>query len=112
MLTSILNSEHYTWGNNCDGWHLLKSGNLSVIQEKMPPGTSEKTHFHTKSQQIFYILKGTATFTLEESNFEVKANESFHIKPGTTHSIANNCLIDLEFLVISEPASHGDRQNI
>jgi hypothetical protein len=47
------NSEHYIWGENCDGWHLLKSDSLSVIQEKMPPGTKESLHFHSKAQQFF-----------------------------------------------------------
>ena len=31
------NSEHYAWGGVCDGWHLLKSPVLSVIQERVPP---------------------------------------------------------------------------
>ena len=31
-------AEHYTWGDGCDGWHLVKGADLSVIQERMPPG--------------------------------------------------------------------------
>jgi len=45
-------SEHYTWGNNCDGWHLLKTDNLSIIQERMFSGTNEAFHFHHKTQQL------------------------------------------------------------
>jgi len=26
-------AEHYRWGNDCDGWHLVKDGSLSVIEE-------------------------------------------------------------------------------
>jgi len=33
------NAEHYLWGDNCDGWHLLKTDSLSIIQENMPPDT-------------------------------------------------------------------------
>ncbi|PKF76460.1 cupin domain-containing protein, partial [Vibrio sp. vnigr-6D03] len=29
------NAEHYVWGERCDGWHLVKSTSLSVIQEKV-----------------------------------------------------------------------------
>jgi mannose-6-phosphate isomerase-like protein (cupin superfamily) len=111
MIKSTTNSEHYTWGNNCDGWHLLKTGSLSVIQEKMPPGTAEQYHYHHKAQQLFYILSGTATFTVEEEKLTVRAGESIHIKPGMKHSIANLSEIDLDFLVISEPKAHGDREN-
>ncbi len=66
-------SEHYTWGQNCDGWHLLKTNSLSVIQERMPPNTSEALHYHQKAQQFFYILLGQATFEMEGEIFEVKS---------------------------------------
>ena len=35
-------AEHYLWGNNCYGWHLVKQPELSVIHELMPPGTFER----------------------------------------------------------------------
>lgn len=108
----IENAEHYIWGDNCDGWHLLKADSLSVIQERMPKGTLESLHFHEKSQQFFYILKGVATFELEGEFFDVNANQGFHIQPNQKHRISNNTENDLEFLVISEPKSHGDRINL
>jgi len=30
------NAEHYRWGDDCDGWHLVKDTQLSVIEEFMP----------------------------------------------------------------------------
>jgi mannose-6-phosphate isomerase-like protein (cupin superfamily) len=112
MITSADNAEHYTWGTNCDGWHLLRSDSLSVIQERMPPGTSEQMHFHERAQQLFYILSGTATFEVEGGLKTVAANQSIHIPNNTKHRILNNGDIDLHFLVVSEPKSHGDRVNI
>jgi mannose-6-phosphate isomerase-like protein (cupin superfamily) len=109
---SIRNAEHYTWGDGCDGWHLLQSKGLSVIQEKMPPGTSELLHFHFNAQQLFYILSGVATFTIENEIVIVEANESIHILASVKHSISNKNAEALEFLVISQPESHGDRQNV
>jgi len=38
---SKLTAEHYLWGNGCDGWHLVKNPQLSVIQELTPAGTAE-----------------------------------------------------------------------
>ncbi|MEN5434216.1 cupin domain-containing protein [Sphingobacterium faecium] len=111
-LKNTENSEHYLWGDNCDGWHLLKSDSLSIIQEKMPPHTSEGLHFHNNAQKFFYILKGTATFRLEESTVEVSKNNGFHILPQQKHQIFNHTEQDLEFLVISEPKAHGDRVNL
>ena len=106
------NTEHYFWGDNCDGWHLLKSGSLSVIQESMPAHTSEALHFHNTAQQFFFILKGTATFQIEDEVVEVKETNGFHILPQQKHRIFNHTEGTLEFLVISEPKSHGDRVNL
>lgn len=36
MKISKANAEHYLWGGDCDGWHLVKSQGLSVIHERMP----------------------------------------------------------------------------
>ena len=112
MKISKEEAEHYTWGKNCDGWHLLKSDTLSIIQEKMPVGTEEALHYHHQSQQFFYILSGTATFEIEDKIVEVKANEGLHIEPNQKHKIKNESISDLHFLVISEPKSHGDRVNV
>src|SRR5258708_1128428 len=103
MITSTENAEHFTWGANCDGWHLLQSASLSVIQERMPPGTSEQLHYHEYAQQVFFILSGTATFEVEEERTTVNANQSIHIPSNTKHRIFNNGIHDLHFLVISEP---------
>lgn len=78
----------------------------------MPLGTTEIFHFHHKAQQFFYILTGTATFELDGKTIEVNAHEGLHIKPKQQHKITNNGIVDLTFLVVSEPPSHGDRTNI
>jgi quercetin dioxygenase-like cupin family protein len=105
------NSEHYTWGNACDGWYLLKSDSLSVIEERMPPGTSEARHYHEKTQQLFYMLSGTAVMEIEGVEHTLVAGQSIHIQAGQKHRISNRTIADLHFLVISEPKSHGDRVN-
>ncbi|HVW96565.1 MAG TPA: cupin domain-containing protein [Mucilaginibacter sp.] len=111
MITSAANAEHYIWGNQCDGWHFLKSDTLSVIQERMPPGTSEQLHYHHVAQQLFYVLTGEATFEIEGGIFTVRENQSIHIAANKKHRIMNNGGADLCFLVVSEPKSHGDRVN-
>lgn len=112
MITSTDNAEHYKWGENCDGWHLLKSDSLSVIQERMPPGTNEQLHYHPHAQQVFYILAGDAKFIVDGEEKFVGPNQSIHIAKGTKHHIFNNGSQDLHILVISEPKAHGDRVNL
>lgn len=105
-------AEHYTWGEGCDGWHFVKTDSLSVIKETMPGMSSEKPHYHQKSQQFFYILSGEATFEVNGSTLLVAPNKGIAINAGVIHRILNNSETDLEFLVVSEPKSHGDRINV
>lgn len=111
-ITDTSNTEHYIWGDACDGWHLVKSESLSVIKETMPPKTREQKHYHEKAQQFFYILSGVATFEINELTCNVYHGKGILIKPQIIHSIWNNTDSDLEFIVISEPKSHGDRINL
>ena len=109
MVRNIENATHYTWGDSCDGWHLLDTNSLSVIQERMPPGTEEVYHYHEKAQQVFYILSGTASFDIDGVQIEAKHGDSIHVMPGKHHKIKNESAADLHFLVISAPKVHGDR---
>lgn len=112
MIKNITNVEHYKWGDNCDGWRLLDSPSLSVIQEKMPPNTAETRHYHLNAQQFFFILKGNLVFEVEKEVFVVKEGEGFHILPDKVHKVMNTSESDTHFIVISEPTTKGDRVNI
>ena len=103
------NSEHYKWGKNSDGWHLLKSENLSVIEESVPPNEQERRHYHQKSQQFFYVLSGMATIEISGKIFEVAEGHGINVPAGEPHQLINNGQVNLRFLVISQPISHGDR---
>lgn len=109
---SINNAEHYQWGDGCDGWHLLKRDDLSVIQERVPPGKFEIKHLHRKARQFFYILSGEATMMLGNQTIRLSASEGIEIPPGAIHQFRNDSNTDVVFLVISSPKSHGDRENI
>ena len=102
-------AEHYVWGDACDGWHLVKSAELSVIHERMPPGTSETRHFHLTARQFFFILSGTATLEVGGRIEALRAHEGVEVAPGVPHRMSNESESDVEFLVVSQPESHGDR---
>lgn len=106
---SRASAEHYTWGGSCDGWHLVKDTALSVIEEQMPPGTSEVLHYHKRCQQFFYLLSGEAVMEAESREVRLCAGEGVHILPGVRHQIRNASNQPARFLVISQPPSHGDR---
>jgi mannose-6-phosphate isomerase-like protein (cupin superfamily) len=104
------NAEHYRWGDCCDGWYLVKNDRLNVIQEKMPPATSETRHLHHKAQQFFYVLKGEAALEINGREVVIHAGEGALVPAGSAHRMQNKSKRDLEILVTSEPPSHGDRE--
>ena len=112
MIRQKSNSRHYNWGNHCEGWHLVETDSLSIIQEIMPVGRAETLHFHRAAQQFFFILTGNATFEVEGKSYALRAGEGIHILAKQKHRIINTGDIPLEFIVTSEPKSHGDRENI
>ena len=111
-IVSVKNAAHYLWGDNCEAWHLLNNDGLSVIEERMEPGSSERMHFHEKAQQLFYILSGTADFEIAGALIHLCAGETVHILPKVPHRILNRSDTELRFIVISVPRSHGDRVDL
>jgi quercetin dioxygenase-like cupin family protein len=108
-VTSAANAEHYVWGQACDGWHLLATGDLSVIEERMPPGAFEQRHRHARARQFFYVLEGEATLELEGVAHRLRRGEGLHIAPGSAHQMRNESSGEVRFMVVSSPKSHGDR---
>ena len=103
------NAEHYVWGGICEGWHLLKTPGLSVIEERVPPGRSEVRHYHRQAHQFFYVLAGKATLEVGDRVLQVKPFQGVSVPAMVPHKLSNRQDEDLIFLVTSAPMSHGDR---
>ena len=108
--TSTRTAPHYTWGDGCDGWHLVRAEGLSVIYERMPPGTAEVRHRHGTARQFFYVLSGALSIETEGLTNEVPAGSGLEIAPGVAHQVTNRGEAAAEFLVVSQPPAQGDRQ--
>lgn len=106
---SIADAEHYTWGNNCDGWFLVRTSELNIIEELMPSGSSETRHHHVHARQFFFVLEGELTMEIEHHEFIVRAGEGIEIAPGQAHQAMNRSTSQLRIMVTSQPPSHGDR---
>jgi mannose-6-phosphate isomerase-like protein (cupin superfamily) len=105
----IHSGRHYRWGASSEGWHLLDGADLSVIQERVPPGDQERRHSHARARQFFYILAGEATIEIGGAEVALTAGQGVEVPPGTPHQFFNRSAADVEILVISSPRSHGDR---
>ena len=106
---STQNAVHYLWGENCEGWHLVRAAGLSVIQERMPAGTAEVRHWHRAARQFFYVLAGELTMKLDGVTMAVPAGHGCEVAPGIAHQVLNRSGGAVDFLVISEPPAQGDR---
>ena len=102
-------AEHYTWGSNCDGWHLVNNAALSVIEEQMPPGAAEVLHYHERAQQFFFVVSGEAVMEVDGQQVRLTARDGIQVLPGVRHKIRNVSKKPVRFLVISQPPSHEDR---
>jgi mannose-6-phosphate isomerase-like protein (cupin superfamily) len=112
MVVSVENAEHYLWGEVCDGWHLLKRDDVSVIQERVPARAVESMHFHTKARQFFYILEGEGIILFEDHSIVLRKGEGVEIAPQVRHQFRNQSDADVHFLVISVPPTGGDRVDV
>jgi len=102
-------ASHYTWGSGCEGWHLVQTSALSIIEERMPPGTSEVRHYHEKANQFFYLLRGYLSIEVSGNELVLSPGQDIQITAGEPHQVHNQGSVDAEFLVVSNPPSHGDR---
>ncbi|TVY11814.1 cupin domain-containing protein [Paenibacillus cremeus] len=102
-------AEHYLWGAQCDGWYLVKQPGLSVIHERMPPGTEEVRHYHKQARQFFFVLSGTAELEVDGQTHHLLPHEGCEVPPEVPHQMKNTSEAEVEFLVISDPPTRGDR---
>ena len=58
-MISTATAAHYEWGEGCDGWHLVRTDALSVIEERMPAQAAERRHLHRHAHQFFMCLTGS-----------------------------------------------------
>jgi mannose-6-phosphate isomerase-like protein (cupin superfamily) len=81
-----------------------------VIEERMPPGSAEARHRHVRARPFFSVLAGRLDLEVEGIVHTLDAGVGLEVAPGTAHQALNQSGADVEFLVISQPPSHGDRE--
>lgn len=109
MIKNPQTVEHYKWGHS-DGWRLLDRHDLSVIQERMPPGAAEVKHLHRRARQLFYVLEGQIEMELMSEVVTLRRGDAIEIEPQQPHRVRNTSDADATLLVISAPSTAGDRE--
>ncbi|MEM7644773.1 MAG: cupin domain-containing protein [Pseudomonadota bacterium] len=112
MPISPAEAPHYVWGAECDGWRLCDAPGLSVIEERMPPGTAEARHVHDQARQVFRVLSGTLTMHGSDGTVQVAAGQALEVALGLAYQARNDGTEDVRFLVISAPSTRADRRDM
>jgi mannose-6-phosphate isomerase-like protein (cupin superfamily) len=90
---------------------LLARRQLHIMQERMPPGTSEQRHRHAGTVQCYYILHGTAAVEVAGTDVVVGPGGD-RAAAGAQHQIRNDGSEPVEFLVISSQLPRHDRADL
>lgn len=112
QVRSTATAPRYEWGDGCEGWRLLADDDLSVIEERMPPGTTETWHLHVRSKQLFYVIAGEIEVRTELGSTALRAGEGVAVEPGVPHCVVNTTPDAARFLVVSAPTTLLDRHAV
>jgi len=113
----IQNIDHVPAFTTLDGSEireLLAHRNSSIRQQslaeaRLPPGASTTPHFHPKTEEIYYILEGSALMRIGEESRAVVSGDAIAIPPGLVHTITNTGEVVLKFLCCCAPGyEHED----
>lgn len=75
----------------------------------MARNTSEDKHYHQNARLFFFVLSGTATLEIGDKEVVLHRNEGIEVLHLIPYQMFNKSNEEVEFLVVSQPNSKGDR---
>ena len=93
---------------------LLDLTNAPVVQQSLAeatlePGVATDRHYHRLSEELYFILEGSATMEIDGEIREVGPGDAILIAPGQWHQIRSTDTGKLRFLCCcAPPYSHDD----
>ncbi len=64
----------------------------------IPPGTSIGYHRHNKTEEIYYVVKGSGRMTVNDHTWNVTAGDAIPCSLGDSHGLFNNGAEDIELI--------------
>jgi len=80
----------------------------SLAEARVPPGATTTPHYHARTEEIYYLLSGTADMTIGEETQSVGPGDAIAIPPGQVHTITNTGKEMLTFLCCCAPGYEHD----
>ncbi len=76
----------------------------SLAEETLPAGRAVTRHYHLKTEEIYYILRGEGQMTIGDETREVAAGDAVFIPRGETHTLSNTGAEPMTILLVCGPA--------
>ncbi|NCX99484.1 MAG: cupin domain-containing protein [Planctomycetia bacterium] len=80
----------------------------SLAEARLGVGCATTPHHHAVTEEIYYVLSGTAAMTLGDETRPVGPGDAIAIPPGTRHTIRNTGASELVFLCTCAPGYEHD----
>jgi mannose-6-phosphate isomerase-like protein (cupin superfamily) len=81
----------------------------SLAEARLPVGGSTQEHYHSRTEEIYYITHGTGEIRLEGEVRAVRVGDAIAIAPGQKHKLWNTGGETLRLLCCCAPAyEHAD----
>lgn len=78
--------------------------NQSLAEARIAPRQTTEEHYHIRTEEIYYILRGKGRMWLENDSREIQAGDGIAIPPGQRHKIENSGQEPLVLLCCCAPA--------
>ena len=81
----------------------------SLAEARLAVGSATVPHHHADTEEIYYILTGSADMTIGDETRGVGPGDAIAIPPGARHTIRNTGAEELVFLCTCAPGyEHSD----
>jgi mannose-6-phosphate isomerase-like protein (cupin superfamily) len=74
-----------------------------------PPRYEGPNHYHDTQDELYFVHKGTATFTFDGEEHEVQAGGLVHVESTTHRQISNRTDDDLVLLIVGGKDGYVER---
>ncbi|MEI9961440.1 MAG: cupin domain-containing protein [Limisphaerales bacterium] len=83
--------------------------NQSLAEARLPVGASTQEHYHSCTEEIYYITHGAGKIRIEGEMRDVRIGDAIAIPPGQKHKLWNTGNETLRLLCCCAPAyEHSD----
>lgn len=80
----------------------------SLAEARLPLGGQTTRHYHPRTEEIYYMLEGSARMEIAGEFREVGPGDAIAIPPGAAHQITNTGDVVLKFLCCCAPGYEHD----